>query len=367
MSRVTLLGGGPGLGFYTPALMLRRQLERAGIEADVDVHERYLRPDKISGLLQIKKAFHSNFQVALTAQHMAKDISGNYDPERLETLLQSWRAEDRRYFVLLSGYWMPMIRAYVRCRGPEGMAVHLCHLDADQTPSWKLHSVAGKPFSEVWFLNWERKELLRRMSVDGGPVVPYGARNGRFVIHGGGWGIGDYRTKIAELGRARIPLDVIVYAGPDEVERAPGNRYFQMDPAWRYWERDRNGEFEFPPLGEITNGGPVRYERRRECPPVYFLIRAGEALISKPGAATLIDSLSSATPLILLKPFGAYEEKNGALWKQYGFGIDYEEWKRTGFAREVLAALHDNLLAWREKLTDYGKELIHATQNQRAV
>jgi hypothetical protein len=76
------------------------------------------------------------------------------------------------------------------------------------------------------------------------------------------------------------------------------------------------------------------------------------AVVSKPGGGTLLDSLAAATPIVLLAPWGEPEAKNGALWEELGFGIDYHRWRRTGFDQGVLMKLHDRLLAAGEDNID---------------
>jgi hypothetical protein len=50
---------------------------------------------------------------------------------------------------------------------------------------------------------------------------------------------------------------------------------------------------------------------------------------------------------VLLAPWGQPEAKNGALWEELGFGIDFQRWRRTGFDHRVLEDLHHRLLEAR--------------------
>ena len=98
---------------------------------------------------------------------------------------------------------------------------------------------------------------------------------------------------------------------------------------------------------------PVVFSHNSSCPEVYGLVRHNQAIISKPGGATLVDSLSAATPLILLEPYGEYEQKNGELWESMGFAISYQKWADTGYSTEVLEDLHVNLLTARARTINY--------------
>lgn len=76
--------------------------------------------------------------------------------------------------------------------------------------------------------------------------------------------------------------------------------------------------------------------------------------MSKPGGGTLVDSLSAAAPLVYLEPFGDHERANALLWERLGFGIAYDRWAASGFARSALETLHHNLLRHALSLSDYG-------------
>lgn len=146
---------------------------------------------------------------------------------------------------------------------------------------------------------------------------------------------------------------MICYEEKDVENRKKGNRYFLIDPDWKSWEKNAKGHHQFPPFGQVKNRGKVEFLSNKQFPDVYRLIQHNKAIISKPGGATLIDSLSSATPIILLKPFGRYENSNALLWEYFGFGIPYQKWIDSECSLKVLEKLHTNLLKARERIQDY--------------
>jgi hypothetical protein len=75
--------------------------------------------------------------------------------------------------------------------------------------------------------------------------------------------------------------------------------------------------------------------------------------LSKPGGCTLIDSLNSATPVILLEPYGYAEESNARIWEYLGFGISYSAWQATGYDGRVLEKLHTNITSRARTGIDY--------------
>jgi UDP-N-acetylglucosamine:LPS N-acetylglucosamine transferase len=87
--------------------------------------------------------------------------------------------------------------------------------------------------------------------------------------------------------------------------------------------------------------------------PFYDVIRRSKAIVSKPGGCTLIDSLSSATPVVFLEPYGSAERSNGKIWEHLGFGISYTAWRETGYDASVLEQLHSNILSRTRASIDY--------------
>ena len=106
------------------------------------------------------------------------------------------------------------------------------------------------------------------------------------------------------------------------------DRRYVSDPGWHPWLRNAAGELTFPPLGEVRPDGKVRYRSQLRFPAAHVNVREAMAVVSKPGGGTLLDSLAAATPVVLLAPWGEPEAKNGALWEELGFGIDFQRWRK---------------------------------------
>lgn len=360
--RVTILCGGPGLGFYVPGLIVDYQLQIRGVPTEVLVFESFLLEEKRNKIQETKIAFHRKFDVALMGQKLARDISPSLDPFLVSSLLATWRQEQRKRFVVFSGFWLPIVEKYLQTIDFPHLSIDLCHVDADTSISWKLHSVDHPCLRHVWFCNWKKNRIAYSLHVSREEPMPWHERAGRFVIHGGGWGMGTYQNKIAELAGIGLKLDVIAYEEKDLEDKRDGVRYFMIDPKWKYWEKDEAGYHQFPPFGEVKSDGKVKFLNNRQYPEVYRLIQESKAIISKPGGATLIDSLSSGTPIVLLEPFGEYENRNSLLWQHLGFGISYRDWIDTGCSLSVFDELHDNLLKARLRTQDY-VDFYDATSN----
>jgi hypothetical protein len=352
---VTILNAGPGMGFYVPGIIMAKQLNEAGIPAKVHVFESFYKGDKKNIIPKMKSKFHKNFSFALMGQNMATDPSGALDEQLVTALLESWIKEKRQHFVVFSGFWMPVLNRFLEVTDRTDIKIDLCHLDADYSVSWKMYNCNLSSANTRWFHSWENKKINYHMNVDGLSPLAFHDRNNNLVIHGGGWGLGDYEAKGEELIHTEFSMSVILYEQRDFEKSNPKTDFYFLDPKWNIWELSENNEPAFPPLFYIDkeDGNNTKPLSNRDCSPLYKIARNSKAIISKPGAGTLIDSLSSATPLIILEPYGNSENKNGLLWKEYGLGMSFEDWRKTNFSSDVLEQMHENLLNARANTTNY--------------
>jgi hypothetical protein len=160
-----------------------------------------------------------------------------------------------------------------------------------------------------------------------------------------------------ELERTSWGCDVVVQARDEAARARPGDRYFMVDPEWHPWHR----EHTFPPFGEI--GGRFDSSDRHA---LFDLIRRSKAIVSKPGGGTLIDSLSAATPVVLLEPYGYAEASNAALWEHLGFGISYSKWRDSGWSESVLEELQRNLVERPRNGPDYPRDYAERIKRRRS-
>ncbi|SEB06997.1 hypothetical protein SAMN05443550_109201 [Pedobacter hartonius] len=357
MSRpcVTVLNAGPGMGFYVPGVIMARQLNEAGVPAKVHVFESFYKRDKKNIIPRMKSKFHKSFSFALMGQNIASDPGGALDEELVAALYKSWIQEKRQYFVVFSGFWIPVLNRFLEMTDSAYFRIDLCHLDADYSVSWKMHDCRFPSARTHWFHSWENRKVNYHMDVDASDPIPFHDRNNNLVIHGGGWGLGDFEAKGEELIHTHFSMSVIVYEDPDSEKVNPKADYYFLDPKWNIWELNENNEHTFPPLYYLNKAANNQKELldNSHSSPLYKIVRNSKAIISKPGAGTLIDSLSSATPLITLEPYGNSENKNGMLWKAYGLGMSFEDWRETNFSTAVLEQIHRNLLNIRSETPNF--------------
>ncbi|MCE7008481.1 hypothetical protein LWC34_37575 [Kibdelosporangium philippinense] len=337
---IEILTSGVALGVHVPGLLLADRLRERGIAANVSVLERMLPPETLETTTKMKWAFHRDFRVALAGQRVARDASIAIPHEAQEALLSSWRARNVQKFVVFSGFWLPILEQY------SPAPVDVCHVDSVISPSFQKVKTSLNP-RPIWLANATSGTIPYSIPVTHTPPLPWESRAHRLLVHGGGWGMGTYRERATELRSHGFELDIVAYEERD-VSADPGIRHFVIDPTWHPWLD--NG---YPPFAEV--GTP--FTRSTHHHASFDLTRSVVATVSKPGGGTLLDSLWSATPAVLLEPFGAHEKHNATLWEDLGFGISFDKWRDASFDMKMLEKLHRALLVARESLVDYSAEL----------
>ncbi|MDP4182945.1 MAG: UDP-glucuronosyltransferase [Bacillota bacterium] len=351
---VTVLCSGVAMGVYTPALAVRHQLENNKIDTDVVVLESLYLEDKRNKINDTKKVFHKDFRIAKKAHEMAKDITPSLDKELVNELFANWRDQERQHFIVFSGFWMPILMKYREFVHPQKVYADLVIVDSVISPSWKSYKGEIPENFEIQRLfNCDEGRITQKIFTPKNPPPSFKEKEDRLVIHGGGWGMGNYQSIIPELNERGIGLNIVMYFKEDNFTKNIKNRYYMIDPSWRPWHKNKQGRVEFPPFGEIYRESGEVYSNREEYNELFYIIAGCKGVISKPGGCTLVESLASATPIIFLDPLGEHEEKNAELWINLGFGIAYEDWKNSGFSFDTLERLHNNLLIARNIEFDY--------------
>jgi len=356
---IIILGGGPGLGFYIPGMIIHRQLEAKKIPSKIYAYENLISESKRENFVSAKVSFHKNFKFALIAQKLAHDVTDHLDPIIVNDLFNEWDKIQQKRFVVFSGFWTAILDKYIKITNSNDIQVDLCHVDSAASSSWKLVKTDAPNYKHVWFFNWEDTKISYFIKINDNEPLPFQKRNHRFLVHGGGWGIGKYKEIIPVLEKHGCELDILNYEYSDLNKNGSiNNRYFMIDPNWHHWLKDEGGNLQFPPFAEIKKDQKPTFKKEQDYPEIYNIIQNNMAIISKPGAGTLLDSLSSATPLVILDPFGDYENKNGLLWEKFNLGIPFDKWAKTNYSSKILEELHNNLINLRKQTKNYLEELL---------
>ncbi|MBN2353535.1 MAG: hypothetical protein JXD23_13260 [Spirochaetales bacterium] len=356
-------------GTYIPALLLHRRLAKKGVPTDLYMLEDVYYPQKREELIKAKRKYRENFRFALAAQSLTRDISGNFDPRRVADLYGEWERKGLRKFIAFSGFWIPLLRGFAEREKAGDVEADLCHMDSVPSTSFKPYRAEDKAFRHRWFFERPGNRVHSFIGTGDGRPLPFSEREERFVVHGGGGGLGTYRDKLSELDRAGLSLDVVFGDGEEADALTPvlrsGHRYFFQDPSWNPLIHGMTPDRLFPPLREkLRERGEDREWRHDEYHILHRFISRARAVISKPGGMTLMDSLRTATPLVLLEPYGDYEKKNAELWRDLGFGVPYRAWLDGNGPLSALQTLHGNLLSARKNIKDFADiiagEITHA-------
>jgi hypothetical protein len=351
---VTVLTSAVGFGTYVPALLNQRALREVGVPAELEVIEGWFAAPSRARHLAHKAAFREDFRLAIVANRMPQNVQGCLDLARVDALLARWADERRSRFIVWSGFWFPVLERYLTRVAGRALALDLdlCRIDAVVSASFRIQRpLPAAQVRDIWLWNWAEKRLGWYIPVGAAAPIPYDARAPRLVVHGGGWALGNYTRVLPELAGTPFALDVLT---PEQTNfgasqatwpgRGAADRLFSPRSDWHPWQRDADEAFVFPPLREMGPDGPRHCLPNQQLHPAHQLVREARAVVSKPGGGTLIDSLASATPVVLLEPYGDAEARSADLWEHLGFGIRYERWRATGFDPGVLARLHQNLL-----------------------
>jgi hypothetical protein len=347
---IALLTSGATLGTHVPALILANRLRGRGAPVHVEVFERLLPPAELDKLRAAKAAFRADFRMAVAASRLIRDQTPALDPAAIDALLRRWHEQGVDRLVAFSGFWVPIIERYLAGHPSQ---VDICHLDAAPTSSFRLFEQRTTGFRHVWMFDAAHDTTPVSIPVTDEPPVPWAARAPRVLAHGGGWGLGTYRDRAVELAGHGIAVDVVGHAHDDLAGLPAGCRMFLVDPAWEAWQ-----DGGFAPFGQRRPDGSVGYRRGTEHHDSFDLARQSVAMVCKTGGGTLLDSLWSATPVVLLEPFGAHERVNADMWHRRGFGLTVEQWRATGFSLTALERLHDNLVRARKGVADYPADLL---------
>lgn len=355
--KVGVLCSGVALGVYVPGLYVQKGLAEQNVSSEVYVIETILLNEKMESIPVNKKAYHANFRLAVMGQKMARDMMPSIDPKKYAALMQEWSRQDVRYFVVLSGFWLPLLHIYQETYPQLKIAFECLHLDSVPSPSWEKSGYTSAMKSS-WMFRRDTEEIVNVVEMSRKQPIPFSKRDKRLLIHGGGWGMGTYQTKIPQLREAGYALNIIAYYPEDVDANFASDRYYMMDPNWHPWMRNEQGEHEFPPFAQVKPGEAIHFINNPRYHDLLDISMNSIAIVSKPGGGTLLESLISATPIILLEAFGEHETKNAELLQRLGFGLSYESWKESNYDGQLLEKMHHNLLSRFEHHPQYVHKLV---------
>lgn len=343
-----------GYGVYFPAKITYERLKAAGFDAELLIFEKLYTPDKKKLFQESKVSFGKNYRLAQLATKIPVDYMSSTDTLSIDQLYQDWDKNDTHDFLCFSGLWFNVLKNYKpKCSAKN---VKCCRMDAGDAYTWSNRSHLEIDHS-YYFFQLTSKAINFTFNIPDLKHSMYSARPNNVVVHGGGWGLGNFIGKTKAIENKGFRRNIIISDLDDYQEDQENSSFHINDPSWD----PLNNELQlntFPKLGKITNNKKIAY---RDCPPyhaVLDLINHSKAVISKPGGMTLVDSLITATPLIYLEPMGSNEQGNKSLIEYHKIGISFDAWEQADFSPQLLTTLHLNLIKLKAHLPDFASTFI---------
>ncbi|MEU9856329.1 hypothetical protein [Streptomyces sp. NPDC047974] len=342
------LTSGVALGTHIPGLMLHRALSARALPSRVYVLETYF-PEEIRQRIRTAKGRYSrDFRLAKAAHALAADHVELIPPETLAALFDEWDAAGTGSITVFSGFWTGIVAAYAERR--PGVRVDVCHVDAVPSPSHR-HAKEITGSTHTWLLDPVTNALNQAIPVTrAGARLPWEARSIGFLAHGGGWGMGTHAAAAARLVEAGESVSLVL---PEPWSDPPaGMSAYHQDPAWV-----PSPGTDFPRLVPGPGTAAPSFGSREHWSDAFELTRRSRAVVSKPGAGTLIDSLSAATPVLFTEALGDWELANERVWCALGFGMRLSEWLDERDPA-VLRAMHERLRAAADGAASYPDDIV---------
>jgi hypothetical protein len=184
------------LGVYTPALIIHNKLKAQGIETRFFTFEEFFYEDKKEKLLVNKKLFHENPKVALLGQKLIGNVNNSLERSAVsEVFHEICNSGLEEYIFLFSGLWLPVLMESLPQTYYE--QVVLFHMDSVVSPSWKDHDL--NLFRSVYLFNAETGQMNYHLDVDVNKPADFESRRKKIIVHGGGWGMGNYKDAVMPL------------------------------------------------------------------------------------------------------------------------------------------------------------------------
>ncbi|MFC3032906.1 hypothetical protein ACFOEE_10275 [Pseudoalteromonas fenneropenaei] len=345
---VLILTAASGLGTFAPAWRLAQHFRQRGISAALYCLEQCYSANAIEQLKKTQRRCQADFRAAKMIQQLLEkqsvDIVDAIDKDKFADLQTQWQQQHFTRCIVFSGFWLRVLTELA----PELLTqfpVDAVHLDAVDATSWLHAQTSVQPANVVvshhWLYRDESKEINLLFPTETAQSWP--ARANKVLCHGGGWHISQFDEVINELTAHQIHCDFI--SSQDSLCH-PLVREIVSHNDWQPWLQPEQ-------LPTLTVADEV-ISKPNAIDYFSALVRNSRAIISKPGGASLLDSLVHATPLIFLPAYGQYEQKNAEHWIAQGFAIEFSDWLAQGMPWSTINQLHLNLLAQHPLPAIYG-------------
>jgi hypothetical protein len=350
-NKIALLASGVGLGVYIPALIMKRDIEASNNSAEVYVIESLFTDNDQFNLELAKSKFQNNFRLAQAAYRFNSEKKRSYSPAKLIALFELWDCRGIDTFVLTTGFWLPVLEEYMKKNAKRAFNVFTFQIDSNGSPSWREMGLYSFINRRICLHDWHQSKINYSLRVSKENIIRFSERPHQVIIHGGGWGLGnffDFSKKLSDEFHVNVCVQDMSL--PRQLVNDTNISIIRQDLDWSPWgdEFKDNG---FPPAIHFSSKG-TEILSRDDYHAIYSLIQNCRAIISKPGGMTLVDSLSSSTPVIFIDGL-KHEQDNMNLWIKLGIGMHFNDWQRSQFSAKVLHNMHERLNFIRSQVPFY--------------
>jgi hypothetical protein len=330
-----------GNGLYFPALFFRNELMRLGIEIDFFIFEDFLTA-KIKRLFENAKRNNPkdedyNFK---SYNLFIEKLGYGTNKYKINNLVKHLKNNNNFHIICFSNIWILFLKK-LKFENNLEFKLSWITIDVESFNKWNNLKEIYKsliynhyeffhldPCNINYIFNFNKK------------LIPFEHRKNQITIHGGGWSIGNYESK----------LNLLVTNFNINLISIQTNNLKQINLYSDDFNYNFHENLEFPSFGKFNKKlNRFNYKKNIKHHGVFDLILNSKAIISKPGGMTIIDSIIAETPIIYLKPFNQLEAKNSEFLESLNIGMSYANWQKLNFSTEVLMELQKNIIFFKKK------------------
>ena len=345
-----------GYGVYFPALVLYKQLKQLDFNVHIHIIERFFNEKATTQFQKTKEAFQKNVRLVKIASQLSVSYTNKFDEDRISALFKTWKGTNSTHFLCFSGLWLEILNRYKS--NEPAIIIDSCRVDTEVSATWEaLDRYKDLIRLDFSFFNAAKQTVNYILTIPSIKPKPFDKRISQVTIHGGGWDLGNFKDIVGEIEQSNFEINLVLNDSNQLIVQDTQKKrtIYANKPLW-----DPLVEDGFPPFGYLKNK-QLELTNYQEYPGVLSIIIQSNAIISKPGGMTLMDSLLTETPLVFLKAIGKNEKGNKKLWETLQLGIDFDDWKDTNFSLTILEEMYTKIVHLKKEipclLSTYIKQL----------
>jgi len=329
-----------GYGVYFPALMIYEQLKALNYNVNMYIIERFFDENAAAEFERTKAAFKKDVRLVQIASRIPVKYTEKLSAKKTEALFKEWETNTSTHFLCFSGLWLETLQTYKKQH--PNCIIDCCRVDSAVSATWgKLDDLNELITNDLSFFNATENKINYVLNIPEIQPLPYSERKNNVTIHGGGWDLGNFATTTDQFTE-NYHVNLIVNDLQEITSK--NTTLYGNKPKWN--PLYENG---FPPFGRMDSASHTVFNNYEKHPGILTILAKSNAIVSKPGGMTLMDSLSTETPLIFLKTVGKNENSNQKLWETLQLGISLETWQKSDDQKALLNEMHKRIIAIKKE------------------